>query len=406
MRRNRIIADIPLTVWAVLATLIGLLFIFDSGYARSIKLTGNPVPAEFTMQIVTLLGCALCFVIVQFLPAGWIKRFALPMWLFTLITLGAVDIVGKSQNEAKRWLQVGPIQVQPSEFAKLTLVLFLAAVFVNKKPWEPSRKRRDFAMWVDNVLTPQVKRWVPGILAMSGVILVELGKDLGTAGVILAIILMMCIVGGVGKRTWLVLGSILFVLVPLLFLKQPYRMERLSVHQHRWKAINVDDVGFQTTQVERAMADGGLFGVGIGNGQVKHIIPATTTDFILATIAEETGFVGVMILLGVLGALVWRLIQLARRMSDPFAALSLYGIAAWIGIQASVNVMMANATLPAIGIPIPFVSSGGSSLLALWLSIAIAQRFVAAEAARKAQEEVSAVGDNRGWNRRPHLSGA
>jgi cell division protein FtsW len=405
MKKSRLIPDVPLMVWAILASLFGLLFIFDAGYPRSIKLAGSPVPTEFTMQVVAILACGVAYAIVQLLPADWYQKMALPAWLLTLVSLIAVDFVGTSQNEAKRWLPLGPVQVQPSEFAKLTLILFLAAVFVNRKPWEPTKRKRSFALWIDNVFAPQVRRWVPGILAVLGAMLVELGKDLGTAGVLFAIFGLMCVVGGISRRSWIVLGAIVFVLVPALFMKQSYRMERLTTHAQRWSAQHVDDAGFQTTQAERAMADGGLLGVQIGKGQVKHIIPATTTDFILATVAEEIGLIGVLALLGVLAALVARLIQLARRQQDPFRAYVMYGFASWIAVQTCVNVMMANATLPAIGIPIPFVSSGGSSLAALWLGMAIVQRFVA-EQARVEQEEAVAISNHRGWNRRPHLSGA
>jgi len=403
--RTRIVPDIWLFIFALSATLIGLLFIFDAGYARSIQESGSMIPAEFTTQIrllvVALAGYALC----RYVSIDFLKRSSGWLWLLTLVGLALVDLIGKSQNEAKRWIAIGSVTIQPSEFAKLTLVLFVAAVLADKKDWNPARRRRSFALWVDNIFTPQLKRWVPGLLVVLGVGFVELGKDLGTAGVLFAIFIAMCATGGIGRRSWATIGVVVLIFLPALFMKQAYRMERLTTHTARWETQNVDDKGFQTTQAERGMADGGLFGVGIGAGQVKHIIPAPTTDYIMATIAEETGLLGSLVVLGAIAGLVWRLLVLAKKATDRFSALTFYGIASWIGIQTAVNVMMANATLPSIGIPIPFISSGGSSLVALWMAIGVAQRLAAAPVLAP-QEDENANRNHRRWNRRPHLSGA
>jgi len=117
--------------------------------------------------------------------------------------------------------------------------------------------------------------------------------------------------------------------------------------------------------------------VGIGEGYAKQVLPETMTDFILATAAEETGLIGAMFLLMLLGAIVMRLLQKAMRTADRFSMLILYGVACWLGVQTCVNVMMANALLPAIGIPFPFVSYGGSSLVALWIAIGVCQSALA-----------------------------
>jgi cell division protein FtsW len=154
-------------------------------------------------------------------------------------------------------------------------------------------------------------------------------------------------------------------------------MDRILNHGQRWEDANRDDVGYQTVQSETAMANAGPFGTGIGVGRAKHMLPAATTDFVLATVAEETGLIGSLVILALLAALAWRLLQLAHRTRGSYGKLVLLGIALWIGVQSSINVMMANGTLPAIGIPLPFISSGGSSLLALMAAMGIAQSVVA-----------------------------
>ena len=143
------------------------------------------------------------------------------------------------------------------------------------------------------------------------------------------------------------------------------------------------------------MADGGVAGVGIGRGRAKYFLPATTTDFILATIAEETGLWGSLGVLALLGAITGRLVWLARKARSEFGGLVLYGIAAWFGIQTCTNFMMANGFLPAIGIPLPFFSSGGSSLLSLWAAVGVAQAsciapVVAREKAKQPQSSQAA----------------
>jgi len=155
------------------------------------------------------------------------------------------------------------------------------------------------------------------------------------------------------------------------------------------------------------MASGGVVGTGIGTGRAKHLNPATTSDFIMATIAEECGVWGPWLCLGIVGAISMRLLQLAQKAEDRFKKLFMSGVAWWIGIQACTNMLMANATIPAIGIPFPFVSAGGSSLLALWIAVAISDRLSWSTAAETAEKEVAnARRRNRRGNRRTRLSGA
>src|SRR5262249_2869093 len=114
-----------------------------------------------------------------------------------------------------------------------------------------------------------------------------------------------------------------------------------------------------------------------GAGRAKHVIPATTTDFIMATIGEEFGLLGSLVVIGLIATLVWRLFWLAQRANTKFAMLVLGGVGTWIAVQACTNVMMANGFLPAIGIPLPFISSGGSSLISLWLAMGLCQSVLA-----------------------------
>lgn len=161
-----------------------------------------------------------------------------------------------------------------------------------------------------------------------------------------------------------------------MVLKEPYRMERFTHHNERWSTANSDDESYQTVQSELGAAMGGIWGSDFGGGVIKRRIPAPTNDYIMATIAEETGLVGAWSVLAILGGIVWRLFALAKRQVDVFRRCTLVGIASWIGIQGTTNYMMANSFIPSIGIPLPFFSSGGSSLVSLWLAIGISQAMI------------------------------
>jgi cell division protein FtsW len=226
---------------------------------------------------------------------------------------------------------------------------------------------------LDATFVPKLKRFLPAVWVFLGVILIEREPDLGTAAVVAFTTFVMFILGGVTWRSLVVGGALVLCGTFIMVKAQPYRMERILNHTQRWDAKNIDDIGFQTVQSELAQASGGIVGVGVGAGRAKHVIPATTTDFIMATIGEEFGLLGSVVVIGLLGALVARLLWLADRAKTRFGMLVLGGVGVWIGIQTCTNVMMANGLLPAIGIPLPFISSGGSSLIALWMAMGLCQ---------------------------------
>lgn len=395
----------PVLFWlALVATALGVFFIFDAGFVRSLADGKGTIPKEFISQLFFLAPSAIALYVGTAMTPSFLQKSSKIVWIVSLLLLLAVEFVGVSMNGAKRWIGHGSFNIQPAEFAKLATVIYLAGVFATRKAWPTKFPRfRNRTLWVDNVVFPKLARCMPMLWVLLAVLLIEKEPDLGTGAVVAATAFAMCWAGGVTKKT-LAVGLLLGGVGVLGLIKsQPYRLERIQNHTSRWSPDNVDDATFQTDQAELHIADGGVLGVGIGNGHVKHILPATTTDFIMATIGEETGLLGSLVVLSVIGGIVWRLLWQARRATQRFQMLVLYGVASWFGIQACVNVMMANAFLPAIGIPLPFISSGGSSLVALWLAIGVCQSAVAPEPVK---EEVSASSDHRRWNRRAHLSRA
>lgn len=405
MKILRNISDPTLFWLAVAMSLTGLVAIYDAGFARSWS-KGVFLPAEFRSQILFLFISVVVGLLVSRVPAQFWRKSA-PCWFaFGFLALLLVKVIGKSQSGAQRWIAVGPIDVQPSEFVKVAVILFLAGVLSLRTDWKgPKRAPRDWAERLDRVWLPQLQRWMPALLVLLAGILIEREPDLGTAAVILGTGFMMYWFAGIRAKSLalvVVLGS---VAVGGMVAAQPYRLERITNHQHRWDENQLDDIGYQTTQSEMAMADGGLTGVGLGAGRVKHLMPAATTDFIFATIAEESGFLGVAALLGLTGLFLWRLWWLGQHSRTAFGYYLCHGVAIWLTIQAVTNLMMANGTLPPIGIPFPFISSGGSSLLAVWIVVGLVQSSVGETAAVHAGGSL-ATGRNRGRDRWSRLPGA
>lgn len=407
MNPTRRLSD-PTLFWLALAlTGVGMLFIFDAGYARSMRDMKGMIPREFMMQVPFLVAGLVVAWFIGRISQIKLKKWSIGIFLLGMLSLIAVEIpgIGVEMSGAHRWIGFGSFLLQPAEFFKIAAIIYLAGVFADRKAW-PS-KMPHFSNWaakLDALAVPKLKRCLPALWVLLGVFLIEKEPDLGTAAVVAVTAFVMFILGGVSRST-LIVGALLAAGGTWFMVKaQPYRMERIENHAHRWEPKNVDDVGYQTVQSELAQATGGWIGVGVGAGRAKHVIPATTTDFIMATVAEEFGLFGSVAVLGLLGGLVGRLLWLANRAHTKFAMLVLGGVAAWIGVQTCTNVMMANGFVPAIGIPLPFISSGGSSLIALWMAMGLCQAVL--RPVPVAKEAVVEADRDRGRYGRTHLSRA
>jgi cell division protein FtsW len=361
--------------WLSLVTsLIGIVFILDAGYAQS-----------------TQMG------------QGQIARL---LMFIALVLLVLVEVIGVSQNGAKRWLGIGSFSVQPAEFMKIAAIIYLASVLARKKDWyETWQTRCKSKDWTNRVLVPKLERLWPAAVIVVVWYLIEREKDLGTACVVLVTSVAMFLSAPVTRKSIAIIGAVIVVALAGFVLKEPYRVERFMVHPHRWDRENINNESYQTIHSELAMVSGGVVGTGLGSGRAKHMLPATTSDFIMATVAEECGLWGPLICLGLIGTISMRLLLLAKQTDDRFRGLFLSGVGWWLAIQATTNLMMANATIPAIGIPFPMISAGGSSLIAIWLAIGICDRFSITQ--EEPVKEVSRANRRNGWrNRRTRLSRA
>ncbi len=303
-------------------------------------------PQDLTRQgvyfVVGLVGCVAMF----WVGGQRLDRLSLPLYLVTLVLLVVVLAVGEEINGAKRWLQVGPVRLQPSELAKVAVIMVLGR-FLSAPP----------------------SRGVLGYLGTGAIVgvpflLVLLGPDLGSALVIAAIGAGMLFVRGIPTRLIVAALAVVAVTVPLVVPQlAPHQQARITAF------LNPDSdpqgAGYQVVQARIAIGSGGLTGKGYKQGTQTQFdfIPFKHTDFIFPVLAEEMGFVGSVFMLAVFSLLFWRLAVMAMECPRPRDQLVIAGILAYLGFQTLVNVGVALGLAPVTGLTLPIVSYGGTNLV-------------------------------------------
>ena len=272
-----------------------------------------------------------------------------------LLVLVLIPPIGQAINGTRRWIRLGPVSFQPAELAKLALVVYLAAFL--------AKKRDALGDFRQGLLPPLA---VAGALAA----LVLAQPDLGNCLTLLALTFALLFLAG-GRVAHL--GLVLAPAVPLLALAiwaAPYRLRRITAFVDPW--ADPRGSGFQIIQSWLAFGNGGLFGQGIGASKQKlFYLPESHTDFIFAIIGEELGFVGAAAIVGLFVVLIWRGLRIGLRAPDPFGAYLALGITVLIATQTLVNLGVVTGLLPTKGLPLPFLSFGGSALLVTMLSTGV-----------------------------------
>ena len=281
-----------------------------------------------------------------------------------------------SQNGASRWIQLGPFPAQPSELAKVALVLWGADLLARK---ERLRQLEDWR----HLLVPLL----PGVGLLS--MLVMAGDDLGTTFVLLVIFITLLWVIGTPGRIFAGMMALICLVMVLLAVTSAYRLKRLTGFVHPLGGpMGPNQQGIQG---KYAVGSGGLFGVGLGASREKWgYVPESTSDFIFAIIGEELGLVGTLCVCFLYGGLAFAGLRVARRVQDTFSRLAAATITAWIVMQAVVNIGAVIGVLPITGVPLPLVSAGLSSLLATMLALGMLMSFARREPG--AQEALAARG--------------
>ena len=348
--------DNVLLVSALALMSLGLTMVFISSHVMAQSHYHDPYFFIKRQSVYALVGLAALFT-GRFVNYQRYKVLVYPILLLSLITLVLVFVpgIGARVRGAARWLRLGPVTIQPSEFAKLAMVLFLAYSLARKQD--------------------KVKHFSIGFLphvVMAGLFIGLIAKepDFGTAMTLAAIVFIMLLVGGV--RLAYIFGAFIGVasLATLMVLRDPKKFNRILSFLDPWKYGQ--DVGYQLKQSLLAIGSGGLFGLGPGQSRAKlFYLPDAHTDFILAIFSEELGFIGVLLILALFTILVYRGILLSLRAPDAFGSYLALGLTLLIGLQAGINMGVVTGLFPTKGLSLPFLSYGGSSLLAMLLAVGI-----------------------------------
>jgi cell division protein FtsW len=332
---------------AVIALLsIGLVMVFSASSVMGLADYGNPYHYVHRQSILALVGLVLMFILMR-VDYHIFRPLALPGLLISFALLILVLFVGTGTGGATRWIRLPGFNLQPSEVAKLIMVNYVAVYL--------SHKRENTRKFFSGLLP---------ILLFTGAqfALIMLEPDFGTGVALVFTVLVMLFAGGAHLGQLILVGlSSVPVLYYLVTMKE-YRMRRLFAFWDPW--ADPTDTGWNVIQSLLAIGSGGLFGLGLGRSRQKFsYLPEHHTDFIFAILCEELGFIGGFAVVSLFFIIAWRGLRIAMRAPDLYGSLLAIGITSMLAFQAMLNIGVVSGSLPVTGIPLPFISHGGSSLL-------------------------------------------
>lgn len=366
--------------FAVLGLLtFGLVMVYSASSALAAKSYGTDIYFFKKQMGFALLG-GVALVVLRNVPYELYRRIAYPILLAALICLGLVfaPMIGVEVGGATRWLRAGPVNFQPSEFARLAVIIYLAYSMAGK-----SEKMTDFSVGI-----------VPHV-AVTAVVagLFYFQPDFGSAVLLVAVAGLMLFVGGARISHLLVMAVASAPFVCLLMLNSAYRLRRILTFLNPWEHQASD--GYQIIHSLMAFGTGGVSGVGLGSGYQKlFYLPEPHTDFVFSVLGEELGLVGVCVVLVLYSLLIWRGLAVARRTTDLFGRYLAFGIISAIGLQAIVNMAVTMGLLPTKGLALPFLSYGGSSLLFNMAAMGILANIAARNFAGKSRVKANRLKKN------------
>ena len=347
--------DTEAVIGIVLVLLVlGSINVFSSSFILAEADYGTPYFFLKKHAIFAVVGLIIFCGIAFFMDYHKIRSWMPFILGFTILALLAVLVIGPAVNGAKRWLPLGPIQMQPAEIAKLVSIMITSAYLAQ------CVNRNENA----TLFNPQMALIVPLF------VLTELEPDMGTACIILGVPLFMMLVVGLKKEHIQMLAGLILVGVPLMVILQPYRLQRVMVTWDPWS--DAQNIGYQTVQSLSAIGSGEVWGMGLGVGVSKYdYLPEAHTDFAFAIFCQENGFVGALFVFLLYAALIVYGARIANKAVDAYGQVLAMGILLLITGQAIANLLMVSGTFPVVGVPLPFISYGGTSLLVSLTAMAI-----------------------------------
>lgn len=350
--------DYLIIICAFSLLLFGLMMIFSSSAVLAGERFNDAYYFLKRQAVFSLIGLVGMYMAMR-IDYRILSRYAYPIYGLVLLLLALVFIpgLGRSVNGAQRWVSFGFITFQPSEFAKLGIIIFFAALLAKKG--------------IENKLDDFTFGYLPNLAALAVVFLmIQVQPDLGTAIIIGATAAFMFVVAGMRYSYLIATGLVALPVLMAAVYNVGYRRKRILSFLDPWE--DVSDSGYQIIQSFIALSRGGVFGSGLGAGRQKlFFLPEPHTDFIFSIVAEELGLVGAGVLIILFAILAWRGFMVGLKAPDRFGSLLALGITFTIAFQAAINISVAMGMLPTKGLPLPFVSLGGSALVMWMISIGL-----------------------------------
>jgi cell division protein FtsW len=348
VRRERHEPAYPLLLAVMALTAIGIVMVYSSSSVRSYFSSADPAAQGLEQLVWAGIGLT-GLVVAMRLDFRHLRYLAIPFYVITLALLVAVLVpgIGSEINGSRRWIVIpGVGSLQPAEFAKLAIVLYLAH-------WLDRRGREARSFW--NGLVPF------GMLVAPGFFLIALEPDLGTAGVYVIVAVSIFFMAGANLLYLSAIGAGVMAAAWLMISATSYQLERVQTFLDPFR--DPLGAGYNTVQALMALALGGITGLGLGESRMKFLyLPAPSTDFIFAIIGEEWGLVGTLTVLALFVVIAYQGYRIAITAPDTFSGLVACGITTWLVVQAFINLAVVTALMPVTGIPLPFISAGGSAL--------------------------------------------
>lgn len=347
---------ISITVITTLFLSLGVVMVYSSSGIYALQELGDKTYFLRRHLLFLAVGTVLTLAVMT-VDYRDLRKAAKPLMFAALILLVLVLIpgIGKASFGARRWFKVGPFSLQPSEFAKLAVLIYTA----------------DFLARKQNRLNHFWEGFLPPILVLGATCLLILKQpDLGTPVLLGNIVLIMMLIAGSRISHIASLGILALPALFFLVINVPYRLTRILAFLDPWQ--DSQGIGFQLSQSQIALGSGGFWGVGLGKSMQKlFYLPAAHTDFIFSIIGEELGMVGTLAVLFLFMAFIWQGARIAKRTQDPFGHFLAIGIVVMLGLQAVVNVGVSIGAFPTKGLPLPFISYGGSALIFHMLAVGL-----------------------------------
>ncbi len=346
--------DKLLLISTIILSLFGLLMIYSSSNVWASYKFNDPYKYLKSQTIFLILGYFLIYFVSK-IPFNLYKKYSNKILFIciTLLILVLIPGIGTIRNGSRSWFGIGPLGIQPSEFAKLGLIIFTSKYLSNNK--------------IKDIKTSVLPILIVVILIFG---LIMLQPDFGTGVIIVISIIFLLFVSGVNMNFFIKMGILGLIGIVVLVIIAPYRMARITSFLNPWS--DPLGSGFQIIQSLYAIGPGGLLGMGLGNSIQKHFyLPEPQTDFIFSIISEELGFAGVIIVASLFITIIYRGLKISINQEDKFSKYLAFGITFSIAFQTILNLMVVVGLIPVTGVTLPFLSYGGSSLLISMIEIGI-----------------------------------